>query len=107
MPLFRRVQTNRKGYVMHRTIRPGFNKEDPPTTADIFLRIIGNAMPELAEKEKVAMMMTTLDIITKVPMKEVLNLRNAMHDFQQMTVSDKEEVRSTMRRKLTELKIGT
>lgn len=85
----------------------GSNFQDAETTAKEFLRIIGTALPKIAGKEKVATMIIVLDILSRIPMNEFLNIRNATDDFQRMTPSNQELVLSDLRRKITEFKIGT
>lgn len=91
----------------HRTVRPGFNLEDAETTAREFLRIIGAALPKTADKEKVATMMATIDVLSRVPMNEFANLRDAVADFQRMFPSVQADTLSRVRVLITELKIGT
>lgn len=91
----------------HRTVRPGFNLEDAETTAREFLRIIGEALLKTADKERVATMMATIDVLSRVPMGEFRNLRNTTQDFQQMLPSVQADTLSRVRVLMTELKIGT
>lgn len=74
--------------------------------AEEILRIISRLLPEGTPQFKVAEAMSVLRVVLQVPMGEFLNLRNVVQDFQRMDRVNQENVRTRIRTKITELKIG-
>lgn len=80
--------------------------EHERAVAEEILRIIDPLLPKGTQKFKVAEAMSVLSVVLQVPMGEFLNLRNVVQDFQRMDHGNQENVRTRIRTKITELKIG-